>query len=255
MNLEVTTPPKATAPNCRNQCPTCAKRTVGADTYITLGNRNKTRLRLGDILYVASQGNFVYIHTSEGRHVDWQPLNHYENLLDTSDLFKRTHRSYMANRLHVVGRRATELTLSNGHKLPIANTPTTKTAVHDWLDQWLNGDCNPPGTYITLANRDKTRLYLGDILYVASQGNFVHIHTSDGRHVDWQPLSHYETLLDTSDWFKRTHRSYMVNRLHVVGQSATELTLSNGDKVPIGTKPATKKAVQIWLDNNMITDT
>lgn len=109
-----------------------------ADTYISLTNRDKTRLRLGDILYVESKGNFVHIYTPEGRHLDWQQINHYEALLGASNLFVRTHRSFMANRLHITGRRATELTLSNGSKVPIASTPETKKAVHDWLDQWLN---------------------------------------------------------------------------------------------------------------------
>lgn len=109
-----------------------------ADTYITLTNRDKTRLRLGDILYVEAKGNFVRFYTpSGGKHLDWQQISHYENLLSPSNLFMRTHRSYMANRLHVVGRRATELTLSDGSKVPIAGTPATKSAVHEWLDQWL----------------------------------------------------------------------------------------------------------------------
>lgn len=115
-----------------------------ANTYITLTNRDKTRLRLGDILYVESQGNFVHIYTPEGRHLDWQQINHYEALLGASNLFVRTHRSYMANRLHITGRRATELTLSNGSKVPIASTPETKKAVHDWLDQWLNDGGHTP---------------------------------------------------------------------------------------------------------------
>lgn len=108
------------------------------DMIIVLSNRDKTQVRLGDILYVEAQGNFVNIYTSQGKYIDWQMLNHYDELLAPSGLFLRTHRSFMVNRLHVTGRRATELTLSNGSKVPIASTPTTKMLVNAQLDRKLN---------------------------------------------------------------------------------------------------------------------
>jgi DNA-binding LytR/AlgR family response regulator len=104
--------------------------------FITLTNRDKTKLRISDILYVESKGNFVHIYTANGKYSDWQQLSHYENLLSPSSLFMRTHRSYMPNRLHITGRRATEITLSDGTKVPIASTAETKLAVNDWLDKW-----------------------------------------------------------------------------------------------------------------------
>jgi tetratricopeptide (TPR) repeat protein len=108
-----------------------------SDMVINLSNRDKTQLRLGDILYIESKGNFVHLHTANERLIDWQMINHYETLLAPSNLFMRTHRSFLVNRLHVSGRRATEITISNGHKVTIASTPSTKAAVHSWLDQWV----------------------------------------------------------------------------------------------------------------------
>jgi tetratricopeptide (TPR) repeat protein len=108
------------------------------DAVIVLSNRDKTQVRLGDILYIKAEGNYVDIYTLQGRHTDWQMLNHYEDLLAPFELFVRTHRSFMVNRLHVVGRRATELTLSNSDKVPIASTPATKMLVNEQLDRELN---------------------------------------------------------------------------------------------------------------------
>ncbi|MCC7244253.1 MAG: tetratricopeptide repeat protein [Saprospiraceae bacterium] len=104
---------------------------------VTLSNQNKTVLALGDIFYIESKGNFVTFYTTKGVHHDWQALNHYEELLAPTTLFYRTHRSYMVNRLHVTGRRATEVLLSNGNAVAIASTPETKAAAHEWLDKWL----------------------------------------------------------------------------------------------------------------------
>lgn len=108
------------------------------DAVIVLSNRDKTRVRLGDILYIKAEGNYVDIYTLQDKHTDWQMLNHYEELLAPFELFVRTHRSFMVNRLHVVGRRAAELTLSNGGKVPIASTPATKVLVNEQLDRKLN---------------------------------------------------------------------------------------------------------------------
>lgn len=108
------------------------------DAVIVLSNRDKTQVRLGDILYIKAEGNYVDIYTLQGRHTDWQMLNHYEDLLAPFELFVRTHRSFMVNRLHVVGRRATEITLSNSDKVPIASTPATKVYVHDWLEKRMD---------------------------------------------------------------------------------------------------------------------
>lgn len=104
---------------------------------VILTNQDKTVLRLGDIIYVESRGNFVTFYTSDDTYHDWQALNHYEHLLAPTNLFVRTHRSYLVNRLHVAGRRANELKLSNGDTVSIAKTPETKAAVHEWLDKWL----------------------------------------------------------------------------------------------------------------------
>lgn len=88
------------------------------ESTLVLTNRDKTVLRLGDILYLQSQENGVQLHTNDARHWDWQNMKNYVGVLP-DQLFLQIHRSYTVNITEVKARRANSLILSNGVELPI----------------------------------------------------------------------------------------------------------------------------------------
>lgn len=106
---------------------------------LTLSNQDKNVLKLGDIIYLEANGNFVTFYTTNGNFHDWQQMSHYEKLLNESGLFIRTHRSYLVNWLHIAARKTTELAMSNGEVVAISTTSSTKAVVNGRLDEIFNG--------------------------------------------------------------------------------------------------------------------
>ena len=86
---------------------------------------------------------------------------------------------------------------------------------------------------ITLTNREKTVLQLGDILYIKAERGAVQVVTAGEKYWDWQLLKHYAAILPEG-LFVQSHKSYLVNRLHVKELKATTLSLSNGNALNVG---------------------
>lgn len=101
---------------------------------------------------------------------------------------------------------------------------------------------------IILTNQNKTVVHLKDLIYIKSDRNYVTVFTTDGgEHIDWLSLKEYEKFLVPTGLFIRTHRSYLVNRMHVTNQLANELIVTNKHIVKIGN--TTKKEIHNWLNN------
>ena len=75
------------------------------------------------------------------------------------------------------------------------------------------------------------RVPLADILYVESENVYVVVHTVSGIHRSRIPLSKFIQQLD--DTFYQVHRSFVVGLKYVKKVSRTEVTMLNGDVVPI----------------------
>lgn len=74
-----------------------------------------------------------------------------------------------------------------------------------------------------------------DILYFESNGRLIAIHTKDGATENFNgKLSDVEELLSTGKIsFLRIHQSYLVNYHHIRSRSKSEVTLTNGEDLPI----------------------
>ncbi len=61
---------------------------------------------------------------------------------------------------------------------------------------------------------DLHKLFLNDIYFIESDGEYVHFHTKDKKVMSYQSLKSLEKILDPS-LFMRVHRSYIVNKTKV----------------------------------------
>jgi len=75
------------------------------------------------------------------------------------------------------------------------------------------------------------RVPLADILYVESENVYVVVHTVSGIYRSRIPLSKFISQLD--DTFYQVHRSFVVGLKYVKKVSRSEVTMLNGDVVPI----------------------
>ena len=86
---------------------------------------------------------------------------------------------------------------------------------------------------ITLSNRQKTVLKLGDIIYIKASQNGVQIVTTNEKFIYWKGIGKFALDLPPS-LFVQTHRSYIVNKIHVKSIQSEQLKMSNNDLVRIG---------------------
>lgn len=75
------------------------------------------------------------------------------------------------------------------------------------------------------------RVPLADILYVESENVYVVVHTVSGIYRSRIPLSKFISQLD--DTFYQVHRSFVVGLKYVKKVSRSDVTMLNGDVVPI----------------------
>jgi len=78
---------------------------------------------------------------------------------------------------------------------------------------------------------------LEDIVYIASEDDYVMIHTKDRKYLKNKTMKFYETHLDKTN-FARIHRSYIVNlnyinKIEKYGKDSYQVELQTGDKLNI----------------------
>jgi two-component system, LytTR family, response regulator len=64
-----------------------------------------------------------------------------------------------------------------------------------------------------------------DIIAIEAQESYCILHTSEKRFVASKNLKHFETLLESLPRFIRVHKSWIINRDHIVHYSRTELSI------------------------------
>jgi two-component system LytT family response regulator len=85
----------------------------------------------------------------------------------------------------------------------------------------------------------------GNITCCQGIEGYTRIHLVDGsKRISSYPIGHYKKMLPTPDFFM-THRSFVVNRQHVLNISGYELALGQGLTVEISRRR--KKLVEAWL--------
>ncbi len=71
---------------------------------------------------------------------------------------------------------------------------------------------------------DLHKLFLDDIYFIESDGEYVHFHTKDKKVMSYQSLKSLEKILDPS-LFMRVHRSYIVNKTKVRALKGRDLSI------------------------------
>lgn len=106
-------------------------------------------------------------------------------------------------------------------------------------------------SYETLLVKDKDgmmNLKQADILYIEGCKDYVKIQTTGKTYVVYQTLKGTLEKLNQK-LFLQSHRSYIVNRMHITRISQDSLVLLNQTYVPIG--PAYKKALLAGINQQM----
>lgn len=79
----------------------------------------------------------------------------------------------------------------------------------------------------------KNIVNFADILYAEADGNYTHIYTVERKFTLRSNLkrTHMEVL--NHDWFKRVHKSFVVNERHIDKILHTHLILKSGEVIPV----------------------
>lgn len=75
------------------------------------------------------------------------------------------------------------------------------------------------------------KVALNDIIYVEAENVYVVVHAMGEEYKMRMALGRFAEQLDET--FFKVHRSFIVNLNHVKGISRTEVTMANGDRVPL----------------------
>ncbi|MDR0348985.1 MAG: LytTR family transcriptional regulator DNA-binding domain-containing protein [Tannerella sp.] len=94
-----------------------------------------------------------------------------------------------------------------------------------------------PTDRITVSSGQKIRLIqVSEIIYIQAEGDYISIHTSEGKWLKEQTMKYTETILPPEN-FIRVHRSYIVNINHIsrierYGEQQ-QITLHNREQIKI----------------------
>jgi len=71
---------------------------------------------------------------------------------------------------------------------------------------------------------------IDSIIAIEAQESYCLIHTTDKKHTASKNLKHFETLLENLPQFIRVHKSWLINKDHLLNYSKSELTIQlNGE--------------------------
>jgi two-component system, LytTR family, response regulator len=101
---------------------------------------------------------------------------------------------------------------------------------------------------LVLQTHDKElRMTIKDIICVEAARNYSYIHLSNNKkNLCTKTLSDLEELLKDKGFF-RCHKSYMVNRVHIISNESSNLiVLSNGMEIPISRRK--KDVFRAWFE-------
>ncbi|MXN91631.1 tetratricopeptide repeat protein [Flavobacterium sp. Sd200] len=84
--------------------------------------------------------------------------------------------------------------------------------------------------YITL--KDKTKIYLNDLMYVKAEDHYLHAFSKDGKkHFVRGKLSQLSSELPPN--FVKCHRSYIVNTNYIQATNSSTVILKNKEEIPV----------------------
>lgn len=102
-------------------------------------------------------------------------------------------------------------------------------------------------TLILNTQQGELHLTLKEIVYIEGDRNYSFVHlTKNRKELVSKTLSHLEELLDDKGFF-RCHKSYLINRLHIVSSRQNlSIVLSNGQNISISRRK--KEQFKTWLN-------
>lgn len=101
---------------------------------------------------------------------------------------------------------------------------------------------------VVLNGHEKTIFKIADIIFIQSQGNGLQVTTLEGKQWRWQRLRNLVEVLPTPP-FVQTHKSFIINGMHVKTLKAGKFKMSNEEIVPIGAvyQPQVDAFLKEWL--------
>ncbi len=82
-----------------------------------------------------------------------------------------------------------------------------------------------------MSSNKHIKVYLSDLAYLQSDGNYTYLYTAERKIAQKKSLT--KVLSELDNRFIRCHRTYAVNKYHVISWSSTEIKLMNND-IPLG---------------------
>lgn len=82
-----------------------------------------------------------------------------------------------------------------------------------------------------IALNNKSKVYIKDLEYIKSDGNYLEFYSADKKTIDRNKLKNIKEQLPPN--FVQIHRSFIINKNAIQSVTATSLTLKNGIQIPI----------------------
>lgn len=110
--------------------------------------------------------------------------------------------------------------------------PLSKTDLERTMERFLR-TLRRGGRQLLIAHKNEQHIInLSEVLYFEVINRKINLHLSDGKIVEYYgKISELEQKLD-GDFFK-SHRSYLVNLKYITGYNSSEITLENGERLPL----------------------
>ncbi len=90
------------------------------DFFFVKDQRMMKKVKHEDILFLESDDNYTFIHTTTSRHIVYLPLKELLSKLPPN--FVRVHRSYIINLKYITGMKANELFISDITSIPVGRS-------------------------------------------------------------------------------------------------------------------------------------
>lgn len=125
--------------------------------------------------------------------------------------------------------------------------PLSKTSFDHTMERFLRTLQNSSKRLIITRKNDRSIINLSDVLYCEVINRKINLHIANGA--DGNIVEYYGKLSELEkklgDDFFKSHRSYLVNLKYISSCNSTEITLSNGEKIPLsrGKKDALMSAL------------
>ncbi len=109
----------------------------------------------------------------------------------------------------------------------ISNSQTEKTIIKE-----VSNSNNTSNRFFVKGDKKHHQIDLNTLLYIEAYGNYTKLYLKDGMIVSHEKISHYETILDTSN-FLRIHKSFIIAIDKIKFIEGNRIIIDE-HKVPIG---------------------